>query len=277
MRVPKFSEDPQHREIADENAPFEADWFMVMERSLETGSMAHRWDETAKAWFVKVAMESLKANAVTLLKRHRGDLGTLAERAQHLIGPMGDQPEVDEATVRGMMKSGREFRENGSALTIEIAVMSLGIKSEINASLSVGFKRDTMRLLKQIIAQMLERRDETWNLIHAKMESAPKGIPPDDQDCPGDDTFWLYHQGLRVSNYIEELFGTAHPYAVQSNMTDRFDVLAAVLKRLDSEFPEDQRRVAAEYSSGTCGPGESFTARRRGRCFGPSQDQKARG
>ena len=81
-RVPKFSEDPQHREIADENAPFDADWFVVMERSLETGSMAHRWDEIAKTWFVKVAMESLKANVVTLLKRRRDDLGTLAERAQ---------------------------------------------------------------------------------------------------------------------------------------------------------------------------------------------------
>ena len=95
-RVPKFSEDPQHREIADENAPFDADWFMVMERSLETGSMAHCWDEIAKTWFVKVAMESLK----------------------------------------------------------------------------------TMRLLKQIVVQMLERRNETWNLVQAKMDSAPKGIPP---------------------------------------------------------------------------------------------------
>ena len=30
-------------------------------------------------------------------------------------------------------------------------------------------------------------------------------------------------------------------------MADRFDVLAEILKRLDNEFPEDQRRVAAEY------------------------------
>ena len=84
---------------------------------------------------------------------------------------MGDQSEVDEATVREMIKSGREFRENGSTLTIEIAVMSLGIKSEINVSLSVGFKRDTMRLLKQIIAQMLERRDETWLVLPPGVEN----------------------------------------------------------------------------------------------------------
>ena len=97
--------------------------------------------------------------------------------------------------------------QHGSTLTIEIAVMSLGIKSEINTTLSIGFKRDTLRLLKQIIAQMLERRDDTWNLVHTKMESAPKGNPPDDQDCAGDDTFWFYHQGLRISDYGEEHSG----------------------------------------------------------------------
>ena len=79
------------------------------------------------------------------------------------------------------------------------------------------------------------------------MDSAPKGNPPDDQDCAGDDTFWCFHQRMRISDYIEEPFGTAHPYAIQSNMADRSHVLGAVLKRLHSEFPEDERRVAAEY------------------------------
>ena len=79
--------------------------------------------------------------------------------------------------------------------------MSLGIKHE---TLSIGFKRDTLRLLRQIIAQMLERREETWNLVRAKMDSAPKGNPPDDQDCAGDDTFWCFQQGMRISDHLEK-------------------------------------------------------------------------
>ena len=160
---------------------------------------------------------------------------------------MGAHAEVDETTVREMIKSGRSSREHDLTLTIEIAVMSLGIKREINPALSVGFKRDTLRLLRQIIAQMLERREETWNLVRTKMDSAPKGNPPDDKNCAGEDAFWCFHQGMRISDYMEEPFGMAHPYAIQSNMADRFDVLYTVLKRLNSEFPEDQRRVATEY------------------------------
>ena len=101
--APTFSEDAQHRELADENAPFEADWFMEMEKGLETRNMAHLWDEIAKTWFVKVAMQSLKANALMLLKRRRDDLGSLPERAAQLIGPVGTMTEVDEATVREMI------------------------------------------------------------------------------------------------------------------------------------------------------------------------------
>ena len=70
-----------------------------MEKGLETGNVAHLSNEIAK-----LAMESLKV--VTLLKRRRDDLGSLADRAAHLIGPVGTNTEVDEATVREISRTG---------------------------------------------------------------------------------------------------------------------------------------------------------------------------
>ena len=109
---------------------------MEMEKGLETGNMAHLCDEIAKTWFVKVAMESLKGERCYA---PQAELGSLAERAAQLIGLVGTNTEVDEATVREMIKSGRDCREHGPTLTIEIAVR--GIKHEIiTRRLALGFR-----------------------------------------------------------------------------------------------------------------------------------------
>ena len=47
--------------------------------------------------------------------------------------------------MRDDHKSGREIKENGPTLSVEIAVVALGIKHEIGESLSLGFKRDALR------------------------------------------------------------------------------------------------------------------------------------
>ena len=101
-----FSDDPEQPRLSDESAPFECDWFAMTEKGLETGAMAHMWDETAKIWFVKIALERLRASGVRLIKRHRGELHTLAEKAVDLIGPVGRAPSVDQESVRSMIQSG---------------------------------------------------------------------------------------------------------------------------------------------------------------------------
>ena len=113
----------------------------------------------------------------------------LGERASQLLSSVGEIPEVDEMTVREMIKSGREFKEHGPTLSIEIAVVALGIRHDIAESLNIGFKRDTLCFLREMIRRMLIERDSTWDIVSKRMLSAPKGTPPDAYDCAGDDEF----------------------------------------------------------------------------------------
>ena len=63
-----FAEHPRHQQLSDANAPLDGEWFMELERGIETGNMSHLWD----------------------LKRHREDLSCLGKMASQLLGPVGE-------------------------------------------------------------------------------------------------------------------------------------------------------------------------------------------